>query len=118
LLLRDRALARPLAGAGIGARPLTVHRQIAPMPRTAVAADFHQPLDVHRDLFPEVAFDAGLLFNHPADLPDIVLRQILEADVGTDAGVLEDPVRAMPPDAVDIREPDLDPTRAGKINTS
>src|SRR5204862_11362 len=81
----------------------------AAVARAAVAADFHQPLDVHRDLFAEVAFDAALLFDHAADLADIVFGQILHPHVGTDAGILQDAVRADAPDAEDIGEADFDP---------
>src|SRR5207244_1350112 len=56
LLLGDGALARALARSRIGARSLTAHRQRPPMTHAAIAADFHQPLDVHRDFFAEVAF--------------------------------------------------------------
>src|SRR5262249_49715209 len=63
LLLRNRALARTLARARVGARALAADRQAAAMPRAAIAADFHQPLDVHRDLFAEVALDPALLFD-------------------------------------------------------
>src|SRR5215510_13309116 len=42
LLLRDRALARTLAGAGVGSRPLAVHRQVAAVTHAAVRTDFPQ----------------------------------------------------------------------------
>src|SRR5262245_28742459 len=116
LLLRDRALARTLARARVGARALAAHRQAAAMPHAAEAADFHQPLDVHRDLLAEIALDAALLLDHPADLAHVVLGQILDADVRRHAGVLEDAVRAHPPDAVDVGETDLDPLGSRKIN--
>src|SRR5580765_6521291 len=116
LLLRDRALARPLARARIRAGPLTTHRQRTAMPHPAVAADFHQPLDVHRDFLAKVAFDAALLFDHPADLSHVVFRQILHADVRADAGFLQNAVRTDSADAVDIRESDFNPLRAWKIN--
>src|SRR6478752_3043020 len=74
-LLGDRALARALAGARVGAGPLAAHRQPAAVPHPAVAADLHQPLDVHRDFLAEVALDAPLLLDDPADLADVVLRQ-------------------------------------------
>src|SRR5579871_294501 len=116
LLLRDRALARALARARIGARALTADRQRAAVPHAAVAADLHQPLDVHRDLFAEIALDAALLLDDAADLPHVVLGQILHADIGADPGVLQDGVRADAPDAVDVRESDLDALRARKID--
>src|SRR6476659_1862674 len=68
LLARRRRLAhararllRTLAGARVGARALTAHRQPAAMPDSAVAAQVHQPLDAHRHLAAEIAFDGELL---------------------------------------------------------
>src|SRR5581483_91933 len=99
LLLRDRAPARALPGARVRLRPLAADRQVAPVPQAAVAADLHQPLDVHRHLLAEVALDAALLLDHPADLPHVVLGQVLDADVRADAGLPQDLVRSHPPDA-------------------
>src|SRR5438552_16318062 len=116
LLLRNRALARSLARARVGARALAPDGQRSAVTAAAVAADFHQPLDVHRDLLAEIAFHAALLFDHTADLPDVVLGEILDADVGAYAGVLQDAVRAHAPDSVDVGESDLDALGARKIN--
>src|SRR5438045_1818316 len=71
LLLRDRALARALPRPGVGAGPLPAHRQVAAVPQPAIAADLHQPLDVHRDLLPEIALHAADVLEHAADLPHI-----------------------------------------------
>src|SRR5512134_2844704 len=62
LLLRDGALARALPRARVGARPLAAHRQVPAMAQAAIAADFHQPLDVHRDFLAQVALDATDVF--------------------------------------------------------
>jgi hypothetical protein len=62
----------------------------------AVAADLHQPLDVDGDLLPEIAFDAALLLDDPADLPDVVLRQVLDPEVAADARLREDVARPRP----------------------
>src|SRR5690348_15685034 len=40
LLLRDRSLARPLTGAGVGVGALTADRQVAAMAESAIRADF------------------------------------------------------------------------------
>src|SRR6478735_8055235 len=90
LLLGNRAL----AGARVGARPLAVHGQAAAVAHAAIAADFHQPLDVHRDLLAEIAFDAALLLDDAADLPYVVLGEVLHADIAADPGFLENQVRA------------------------
>src|SRR5712691_2433506 len=101
LLLRDRALARALPRARVGARPLAARRQVAPVPQAAVAADLHQPLDVHRDLLAEIPLDAALFFQDAADLPDVLLGEILHADVRADARRAEHVVGPLPADAVD-----------------
>src|SRR5262245_47060522 len=116
LLLGNRALAWPFARPRVGARPLPTDRQVASMPHPPPAPDFHQALDVHRDLLAEITFHSSLFLDHPADLPDVFLGQILDTDVRTDAGLGQDVVRALPPDAVDVGQPDLDPLGAGKVN--
>src|SRR6185503_15164351 len=73
-------------------------------------------LDVHRDLLAEIAFHAAHLFEHPADLPDVVLGEILHTDVRADAGCPEDVVRSLPADAVDIGKANLDPLGSRKID--
>src|SRR5215510_5714659 len=114
LLLRDGALSRPR----VGARPLAARRQVAPVPQAAVAADLHQPLDVHRDLLAEIAFHAALLFEHAADLADIVFGKILHPDVRAHARRTQNAVRALPPDTVDVGKADLDPLGPREIHAS
>src|SRR5262249_43435060 len=118
LLFGDRALARTFAGARVGAGALSADRQPAPMARAAIAADFHQPLDVHRDFLAQVAFDAALLLDDPADLAHVVLGEVLDADVGAQAGILEDAARADAADAVDVGQSDLDALGAREIDAS
>ena len=86
------------------------------MPETAVAADFHQPLDVHRDLLAKIALDPTHFFDHAADLPDVVLGEILDADVRADARLSQDVAGPLASDAVDIGESKLDPLGARKID--
>src|SRR6266849_5514025 len=118
LLVGNRALARALARARVGPRALAAHRQTPAVPYPPVAPDFHQALDVHGDVLAEIAFHSSLLFYDAADLPDVVLRQILHAEVGTDPCVLEDLVRTDAPDAENVRQTDLHALRAGEINAS
>src|SRR6185369_6651801 len=56
LLARD-GLSRSLAGAGVGVGALAADRQALAMAQPAIAAEIHQPLDVHGDLAPQVALD-------------------------------------------------------------
>src|SRR6185503_13335153 len=101
LLLGYRALARALARPRVGARALAARRQVAPVAQPAVAADLHEPLDVHGDLLAEIAFHPAHFLEHAADLPHVVLGQILDADVRADAGRSQDVVRPLAADAVD-----------------
>src|SRR4029077_10747300 len=64
----------------------------------------------------QVAFDAALLLDDAADLPDVFFRQILDADVRAHAGRIEDVVRPLPADAVDVGQPDFHALRARQIN--
>src|SRR5258708_34180031 len=50
LLLRNRALARTLARARVGLRPLAAHRQVAAVAPTPGGTRFPQPLFVSPDL--------------------------------------------------------------------
>src|SRR4029434_6964459 len=93
-------------------------REPAPVTHAPVAADFHQPLDVHGDLLAKIALDASLLLDHAADLPDVVLGQILDPDVRADACVLQDAVRSHAADAIDVGKPDLDALGTRKIDAS
>src|SRR5918993_1045148 len=116
LLLRDCALARALAGARIGPRPLPAHGQATTVPHAAVTADLHQALHVEGDLFPEIALDAPLLLDHAADLPHVVLGEVLHADVPADPRLVEDPVRAVAPDAEDVGQSDFHPLGPGEVH--
>src|SRR5580765_5475608 len=55
LLVGNRAAARTLARASVGVGSLSADRQPAAMPQTPVRAHLDVTLDVHRDLFAEVA---------------------------------------------------------------
>ncbi len=46
------------------------------MPLAAIAADFHQPLDVLGDLLAQIALDAALFLDDLADPLRLVLREI------------------------------------------
>src|SRR5579862_1140666 len=118
LLVGNRALARALARAGVRPRTLAAHGQTPAVPYPPVAADFHQALDVHGDVLAEITLHATLLLYHAADLPDVVFRQILHAEVGADPCLREDLVRTDSPDAENVRQTDLHPFRAGEINAS
>src|SRR5262245_57234450 len=88
------------------------------MTAAAIAADLHQPLDVHRDFLPQIAFDAALFLEYPADLAHIVFGKILDADIRAHSGFAQNHVRSMSADAVDIRQADFHPFGSRQIDAS
>src|SRR6185503_5618377 len=79
------AALRSLAGARVRLRPLAVHRQAAPVAEASVRADLHEALHVLRLLTAEVTLNEEVV--HPlADLPYLVLGQVLHIGVRIDAG--------------------------------
>ena len=85
---------------------------------TAIAADLHQPLDVHGNFAAQVAFDLQVVVDVVAQLADIILCQILHAGIGVDARGLDDVVGDVAANAVDIRQGDFDALLPGKVDTS
>jgi hypothetical protein len=54
-----------------------MHRQISAMTLPAIRSHVEVPLDICRDVAPEIAFNLAFLFDHLADLGRIVIGQIV-----------------------------------------
>ena len=81
-LFRDFFLAgdrfgRPFARAGVGVRALAADRQALAVTQAAIAAQIHQPLDVHRHFAAQIAFDEIVAVDRFADLDDLGVGQIV-----------------------------------------
>src|SRR5690606_39450734 len=57
LLLAGNRLCGALAGTRIGVRALATNRQRAAVAQAAIAAQVHQPLDIHRNFATQIALD-------------------------------------------------------------
>src|SRR3954454_23526830 len=88
-LLGNRRLAWALSSARVGMSSLTTHRQRSTMSQAAIAADVHQPLDIHLDTFPQITFDVALSFEHATNSPEFVLIQISNARIDVYVRFLE-----------------------------
>ena len=51
-----------------------------------IRADFDQPLDVHRDVFAQIAFDVAALFNDLADAVNFLFVEVADLLVAFDIG--------------------------------
>ena len=83
----------------------------------AVAVRLDEALDVHCDLAAELTLDGVVVFDLVTELGDIILGQILCADVGVDAGLCKDIAGALQTDSVDIGQRDLDALGIRNIDT-
>src|SRR5262249_23511849 len=87
-LLAGDGLARPLAGAGVGAGSLAAHRQAAPVPQAAVALDVLEAGDVLLHQAAQRALDGVLAVEDAGDAGDVLVREFAGAPQRVDAGLL------------------------------
>jgi hypothetical protein len=87
--------------------PLSTSRQATTVTKAAIAANVHEPLDVHCDLLTKVAFDSTLSVNDPADFADLLFGKLFYSDLRTNSRLLQDYLGTVVPYAVDVRESDI-----------
>ena len=85
------------------------------MTNAAIAADFDEPLDVHGDFTPEVALYLAVMINVLSQFVNIRFGQILDPDVGVNAGLAKDVLSGAATDTVDIGQPDLNSFFPGQV---
>ena len=88
------------------------------MTEAAVAADLHEALDVLGNLAVQVALHLDVLLDVVAQLGQIVLREVLDADVGIHAGFGEDLFGGGQTDTVDVGQADFNALVARKVDTN
>ena len=71
------------------------------MTNTAVAADFHQALDVQLGFTAQIAFNFDLV-NFLTDCVDLFVCQIFNTDIFADSAFLQNGLRCRAADSVDI----------------
>src|SRR5262245_37507612 len=87
------------------------------MSKSAIRSNFHQALDVERNLFPQIAFDAVLLLDDLADFVHFVVIQFAHFRIHIDAGGSQNVIGLRTADAIDIGKSDLDSLIWRKIYT-
>src|SRR5947209_5662313 len=116
LLAAPDGLLRALAGARVRLRPLAVHGQAAPVAESAIGTDLLQPLDRLGALAAQVTLHLQLAVDVVAELRDLLVREVADLRVRGDGHRLADLVRAGAADAVDVRQRDLKPLLARKVD--
>jgi hypothetical protein len=88
------------------------------MAKSAVTAEIHEALDVHRDFASEIPFDLVFPVDHFANAQNFRVRKIVHAAFGGNAGLLADFARGFPPDSVNISQSDFDALLTGDVDSS
>src|SRR5919201_5862718 len=109
LLPAADGLLRALARAAVRLRALAVHRQPAAVPDPAVGADLGQPLDRLRALAAQLALDLEIRVDVVPELRDLLVGEVAHLRVGRKAECRANLARGRLPDAVDVRQADLEP---------
>src|SRR5215831_5967768 len=117
LLLAGHGLLPSLARPGIGLRPLAVHRQPAAVADALVAADLHLAPDVRLYFAAEVTFDPVGGVDPVTELREVVVGQVVHADVAADPGGIQRLLGAGAADPVDVGEGDLKALLAREVDT-
>ena len=89
-------------------RALPADRQTAAVPQAAIAAEIHQPLDIHRDIAPEIALDHVVAVDHLADLQHFLISELRDPARLRNAHLGHDLLGLVWPDAVDVLQRDHD----------
>jgi hypothetical protein len=85
---------------------------------SAVALNIDEALDVHLDVFAQIALDVSLVLNHLADTVYLFFTQILNLLEGVNICLPQNLERARVADAKNVRERDPSLLVAGQIDAS
>src|SRR5262249_23630025 len=118
LFLAGDGLGRPFAGARIGMRTLAPHWQAAAMPPPPGGAEIHQPLDIHGDFTPQIAFHHIVTIDHFANLQDFLIGQLGYPALMGNIDLLHDFLSVFGPDPMDILQGNNHALVCGYVYTS
>src|SRR5262245_2277593 len=86
------------------------------MAEPAVATEIHQPLDIHRDLTPEIALDHIVAVDDFADLEHFRISQLGHPALARESDLLHDLAGLRGPDAMDVLQCDHDAFVSGYVD--
>ena len=117
LLLSGDGALRSLAGARVGLGALTANGQTTAMTLTLVAVDLDLATNVGVDFTTQIAFDLVVGFQIVTQRDQLLIGEILDADVRVDAGGLKGLLGAGTTDTENIGEGDLDALLIGDVDS-
>ena len=119
IALHADGLPRAFACARVGGGALAAHGQAAHMADAAITLDALQALEVHAQFAAKIAFDhVPAVLNSMDDLRNLLLGEVLGADVRIDLGSLEHSDGVDGADAVDVTQRDIDALLGRNLNSN
>ncbi len=103
------SLARALAGTGVGLSSLAANRESSKMPHPAITLDTLEPLEIHPDFPPQVAFDdVFAVLDRVDDLRKLLFGQVLGANGSIDIGFGQNVDRVFGANPINVAQGDID----------
>src|ERR1700755_247564 len=99
-------------------RALAPHRQTAPVRQTAIAAEVHEPLDVHGGLTPQIAFHDIVTIDHFANLQHFLVGELRDAPLVGNPDRADDLTGLRGPNTVNVLQTDKHSLIGRYIDTS
>src|SRR5271165_895661 len=118
LLLAGHCLLLALAGARVGLRALTVHRQPAAVTDALVAADLDLAADVGLDLAAQVTLDLVVRLDPVTQADDFVIAERVDARVAANTRSGQRLECSGTADAVDVGKCDLEPLFTRQVDAN
>ena len=87
------------------------------MAQPTIGADFHEPLDIHRDRFAQISFDHSISLDDVSNAHRFVFGQVFHLGVEIDAGLFTDLGRPAFADPVDVSQTDLNSLTQRQIHS-
>ena len=116
LLLGD-GLPLTLAGTGVGAGALTTNRESAAVTTALVGANLDLAADVSSHLTAKVTFDVVVGLNVVTQCHELIICQLVDAQVTADSGGLQGLGGAGATDSVDVGQGDLEALVARQVDS-
>lgn len=88
------------------------------MTQATIAAQIHQPLDVHGRLAAKVAFDDILAVDRLTNLDDFRFGELIDPAAVLDAEAVANFLRVLRPDAVNVTQRDMHALRSRDVDAS
>jgi hypothetical protein len=70
-------------------RSLTANRHTPPVPKPAITAEIHKPLDVHGDLSSQIPFDLVVAVNYAANSVDLFFGEKICLGIAVHVGLVQ-----------------------------